>query len=559
MKESQTMRFSSSRGPGACIRRLLCLGPLLWTGKLALADAVEEAWAARLYWGDENEEAVDLDVDRLGNVYVTGSGSRGGASNIRTFKYAPDGKLLWRATFHGGTHGWASGVREDGSGGAYVLCEVADGAADSPVLLKYAGDGDLAWSRDIGLGVASSLQVGADGNACVGGHLMDPASGERRGIIAKVSPSGEELWRHLEGPEELVMGVRVAPNGEIIASLQNWCTPMPCQESSFRILKLSASGERVWSWTFDREGRDRVSALDVNEAGEVYVMGSHELGALPLPPAPAVDWLLIKLASDGREEWATSLGEFEGAFALDSDSNVYVSSSPRNEGPDDNDRHIELRKFSPRGSLLWSSLWEGPVTGGFDGAGGIKFDRLGGVYLGGLFTKACLESCNEFRTGALTLKYAPDGRLAWDMRFDAGASDISAAWIAALKVDGAGNVYAVGTSGRQETGTGRDFLTIKYLQPDFGGAVFVRGDANGDGRLNVTDPLLILRQLFQGGIASPCARAADPDDSGALDLGDAVYVLQYLFRSGAAPPAPYPECGEDPTPDDLPCESSSCA
>ena len=36
------------------------------------------------------------------------------------------------------------------------------------------------------------------------------------------------------------------------------------------------------------------------------------------------------------------------------------------------------------------------------------------------------------------------------------------------------------------------------------------------------------------------------------------YSLQFLFQSGPSIPLPFPECGEDPTADELDCKESTC-
>ena len=84
---------------------------------------------------------------------------------------------------------------------------------------------------------------------------------------------------------------------------------------------------------------------------------------------------------------------------------------------------------------------------------------------------------------------------------------------------------------------------------------FVRGDTNADGDRNVTDAVFVLEHLFGGGTEPPCAKSADANDSGRVDITDAVHVLNFLFADGPPPPAPFPECGPDPTPDDLTCLS----
>ena len=85
---------------------------------------------------------------------------------------------------------------------------------------------------------------------------------------------------------------------------------------------------------------------------------------------------------------------------------------------------------------------------------------------------------------------------------------------------------------------------------------FKRGDSDGSGTIDLTDPIFVLRYLFMGGERPACMDAADCDDSGALDLTDAVSALEFLFMGGARPPDPGPSaCGPDttPAPDFAPC------
>ncbi len=83
---------------------------------------------------------------------------------------------------------------------------------------------------------------------------------------------------------------------------------------------------------------------------------------------------------------------------------------------------------------------------------------------------------------------------------------------------------------------------------------FIRGDANKDGRVDLTDAVFILNWLFKGGETPKCLDAADVDDSGNVGITDAIKLLNFLFQGEQAPPAPYPEAGVDPTEDTLSCD-----
>lgn len=83
---------------------------------------------------------------------------------------------------------------------------------------------------------------------------------------------------------------------------------------------------------------------------------------------------------------------------------------------------------------------------------------------------------------------------------------------------------------------------------------FLRGDANIDGSVDVSDPLYTLDFLFLGGSKPGCEDAADGNDDGEIDISDALYTLASLFTGGTAMPPPYPQAGPDPTQDALGCE-----
>ncbi len=89
--------------------------------------------------------------------------------------------------------------------------------------------------------------------------------------------------------------------------------------------------------------------------------------------------------------------------------------------------------------------------------------------------------------------------------------------------------------------------------PGSGVQHFVRGDANADERLNVSDAIFVLLFVYRGGQEPICLDAADANDDGLLDLGDAVTLLGHLFGATEVLPEPYPEIGPDPTSDTLGC------
>ncbi len=109
--------------------------------------------------------------------------------------------------------------------------------------------------------------------------------------------------------------------------------------------------------------------------------------------------------------------------------------------------------------------------------------------------------------------------------------------------------------GRQPDGLG-DISVLATPSPGVSNSdaprMFLRGDANEDGRLNVTDVTRSLALLFSEESRFPfCLDALDADDSGLIDVADPVFLANFLFKDGPFIPPPYPNLGFDETPDSI--------
>lgn len=114
------------------------------------------------------------------------------------------------------------------------------------------------------------------------------------------------------------------------------------------------------------------------------------------------------------------------------------------------------------------------------------------------------------------------------------------------------------SDGRPEIGVAvdQDFLVLQIN--DLLVTPFLRGDADGDGRILINDAILTLLNRFEGSPVN-CVEALDFNDDSAVDAADGISLLMYLYGGGVAPSGPFPICGFDsngtPT---LSCEATSC-
>ncbi len=105
-----------------------------------------------------------------------------------------------------------------------------------------------------------------------------------------------------------------------------------------------------------------------------------------------------------------------------------------------------------------------------------------------------------------------------------------------------GKTYYVGVKARNGAG---QWSEIGYSDGIALG--FVRGDVNGDGKVDISDAIGILHYVFlQEPVVSTVA--TDINDDGPTNLMDAIDLLRYLFLGGPQPKPPYPNAGIDPTP-----------
>lgn len=285
-------------------------------------------------------------------------------------------------------------------------------------------------------------------------------------------------------------------------------------------------------------GRDILMANDGNlviacvrtylDTGESDIELLKYLGSLAPDPIPIVWWNTFDL---GGYDAAHGLWPTEDGGYL-----IVGETAPREGDPTD----VCLIRTDSDGNEAWRRTYGGE---GVESGRSVRETADGGAIICG--------STTSFGSGGvdvLLTRTDSEGRELWWRSFG-GESDDTAWWVVALPDGGfliAGSTSSFGAGG-----------TDAYLiRTDEEGRVpphFIRGDANGDGGLNIADAVGVIYYLFgQGCCLDP--DAMDVDDGGSVDLGDAISLLNYLFQDGEPPRAPHPRPGFDPTPDSLRCE-----
>ncbi|MDD1748951.1 MAG: SBBP repeat-containing protein [Methanothrix sp.] len=482
------------------------------------AQSVDTVWVRR-YNGtaDSTDVGSDLEVDSYGNVYVTGY-SRIGASGFDyvTIKYLSNGDTAWMRSIDGG---WVwNRIAVDQYSNAYMAGSIY--APHSYVTAKYLPNGDLEWVNTFnGPSSLSDLVLDAHGNAYVTGGGYDY-------VTIKYRPNGDTAWvRSYNGPGDLndwAKDLAVDERGNVYVTGQsdgtgNWWG------DDFATIKYDSLGNQLWVSRYNgpADSTDQATAIALDASGNVYVTGiSYGIGT-------GLDWATVKYDSLGNELWVRryngSANEDDRACDIATDDSGYIyvlGDDDKISGQYYNTDYVVI-KYLPSGDTAWLRRYDGSPGGitVYDTPRDLTLDEHANAYVTGL-------SDMGTGTGCGTVKFTPDGNIAWSTRYYGPGPFYYMGQGLAVEVDDSAYVYVTGSS--PGLNGELDFVTIKYIQ-------FWRGDANRDSKVTVSDVVYIVNYLFKGGPPPNPLLSGDANCDGKVTVADVVFLINYLFKGGPAP------------------------
>jgi hypothetical protein len=453
------------------LRALFWLLIFVFWALSALAE-VSTIWVSR--YDGCIDEVKDMAVDKLGNVYVTGTSD----NQYGTIKYYPNGNTAW---VRRELHGCASAIAVDNSGNVYVT-----GASDGDyATVKYDPEGNQLWvstydgppDEEGYQDGASAIAVDNSGNVYVTG-----ASGGCNGnpydyATVKYAPNGNELWaRRYDGPGDwmdIANAIAVDGSGNVYITGCSFAE----MHYDYATIKYDTDGEQLWVKSYDGGAEDYnhdyATAIAVDGSGNVYVTGYSSNNTFTF------DYATVKYAPNGNELWVEryngptdngSSNDVATAIAVDGSGNVYVTGWSM--GPDCPPHGYSWYdyltiKYDPNGSELWVESYNGlgnsaEYPGANDYAYDIALDSSGDVYVTGTSTGDQYSEDWDaiYIYDYATVRYSSlDGQELWVERYNGEANDRDVA--SAITVDDSKNVYVTGSS--MGNGADLDYVTIKYF------------------------------------------------------------------------------------------------
>jgi len=320
------------------------------------------------------------------------------------------------------------------------------------VVAKYAPNGTRLWVRQFTVGdpdtspnvesQAKGVATDADGNIYVVGNAYVSASGAFKGFVLKLGPGGNKIASiklDETSPAEnglnavVVVGSDVYVGGYTAGTVPGG-TNAGGEDAA--LYKYSTSLSLQWARQFGSPGKDHITAIGVDSAGDVYAAG-FATGALPGQTLLGdTDAFVVKYNSSGTQQWVRQFGTIVGGDSANAlavvGSDVYVAgyvagpyepSFNYNGGTD-----LFVTKFAAStGNETWRRQYSPTDPAKIDPYG-IAADALGNVYIVGE-VNASVDGIQTHNGGQdiFILQYLADGTVGWARQQGSAGNEIALA------------------------------------------------------------------------------------------------------------------------------------
>ena len=267
---------------------------------------------ARTFGGTGTDACFSLIQTTDGGYALAGDTRSFGAGGIDllVLKLSSAGNPEWAKSFGGTDDDLVRSIIQTADGGFAVTGYTYSFGAgnDDFLIIKLSSSGNVEWARTLGGTLyddAFSVIQTMDGGYAVAGSTVNFGAGGWDFLILKLSSAGNLQWARTFG----------GPNGDFLASpviqtpdsgfmLAGHTESFGAGDWDCLVLKLSSTGTLEWAKTFGGTNTDNVRSVVRTADGGYAIAGwSRSFGD------GSIDFLVLKISSNGNLEWARSFGD----------------------------------------------------------------------------------------------------------------------------------------------------------------------------------------------------------------------------------------------------------
>lgn len=217
--------------------------------------------------------------------------SNHGKQDIWLVRVNSNGAVLWQKTFGGSNWEEGNGVVALSDGSFVIAGTTASGDGDvsgnnggaDTWILKVDANGNLVWQKNYGDSAdegSSSISATSDGGFVIAGSRKSTVD-ISDGMVLRLDASGNKVWQKTFGgsQEDQLVAVHAAANGSMVAAGYSFSTDGDLTVKQFApdnlwVIKLNDAGEVSWKKSFGGNLSDRATGIVLSSDGNYLLSGS---------------------------------------------------------------------------------------------------------------------------------------------------------------------------------------------------------------------------------------------------------------------------------------------
>lgn len=237
-------------------------------------------WSSRYDFASLIEIPISIDIDNLGNVFLSGAS----ASSTNNWDYTI-AKFSQIGNYIGDVRNSLPGLgldqplayKKDDNGNIYITGRTSsDGINYNIRTIKLDQNYLLQWSKIFDFNgkedIANSIDVDATGNVIIGGYVTN-SSNIKEMFALKYNSSGNEMWQHRQSgadanSDAFIKALQTKQNGEVYFVGEEKGTN---GTRDAVVSKIDNAGDLAWQKKISNNFDNKPSTIKVSNDGSVYV------------------------------------------------------------------------------------------------------------------------------------------------------------------------------------------------------------------------------------------------------------------------------------------------